>query len=64
MKLFLLSTLVAVIFNANAFAGEISVLEEVPTLGEWGMIAMVIALGVIGFLALRKRLPAHAAGRD
>lgn len=28
----------------------------VPTLGEWGMIAMFVVLGIVGFIALRKRL--------
>lgn len=29
---------------------------SVPTLGEWGLIATVVAFGIIGFFALRKRL--------
>lgn len=28
----------------------------VPTLDEWGLIAMVAVMGVAGFFALRKRL--------
>lgn len=32
------------------------IILSIPTLGEWGMIAMVAALGVVGFFALRKRL--------
>jgi len=29
---------------------------SVPTLGEWGLIAMVAVMGIAGFFALRKRL--------
>jgi len=28
----------------------------VPTLDEWGLIAMVAVIGIAGFFALRKRL--------
>ena len=31
------------------------IVTAIPTLGEWGMIAMVAALGVLAFFALRKR---------
>ncbi len=32
----------------------------IPTLGEWGMIVMFAFLGIVGFIALRKRLSAQA----
>jgi hypothetical protein len=58
MRYFLaLSTLI--ISSAGAYAGEDAVAisaEQVPTLGEWGMIAMVAVIGIAGFFALRKRL--------
>ena len=33
---------------------------NVPTLGEWGMIAMFVVLGIIGALVLRKRLASQS----
>lgn len=56
---YLLALFVLIISSAGAYAGEDSMLirkAQVPTLGEWGMIATVVALGIIGFFALRKRL--------
>ena len=32
------------------------VVLAIPTLGEWGMIATVAVLGIVGLIALRKRL--------
>jgi hypothetical protein len=32
----------------------------VPTLGEWGMIAMFIILGIVGAVVLRKRLASQS----
>jgi len=52
-----------IISSAGAYAGADGMLisaTPVPTLGEWGMIGMVAALGVIGFFALRKRLASHS----
>ena len=31
-------------------------LFPVPALSEWGLIAMVVVIGIVGVLALRKRL--------
>jgi IPTL-CTERM motif len=43
--------------SASAFAGILNPrVTDIPTLSEWGMIAMVGALGVIGAIVLRKRL--------
>jgi hypothetical protein len=41
----------------SAFAG-VPMIETtpVPTLSEWGLIAMVCALGIIGVIVLRRRL--------
>ena len=33
---------------------------SVPTLGEWGMIAMFIILGIVGAVVLRKRLASQS----
>lgn len=48
--------------TVSAFAGrvEMKVTEPIPTLSEWGLIAMVVALGVIGAIVLRKRLAGNA----
>jgi IPTL-CTERM motif len=35
----------------------------VPTLSEWGMVAMVAVLGIVGVLALRKRLASAGSSR-
>lgn len=32
------------------------VITNIPTLGECGMIATVVVLGILGLIALRKRL--------
>ena len=29
--------------------------RNVPTLSEWGLIAMVAVLGIVGFIAIRRR---------
>lgn len=65
MRKFILSIFVTLIFATNAFAGKAMInLVDIPTLGEWGMIAMFLALGVIGFIALRQRLSAHPPERN
>ncbi len=33
---------------------------SLPTLGEWGMIAMFIILGIVGVVVLRKRLASQS----
>jgi len=56
---YLLALFLLIISSAGAYAGADGMLihtAQVPTLGEWGMIATVVALGIIGFFALRKRL--------
>lgn len=54
---YILAIFLSIISSAGAYAGaDGMVVSEVPTLGEWGMIATVAALGIIGFFALRKRL--------
>jgi len=57
-KLFILATIFTAFSTLDAFAGPpiMVAVPQVPTLGEWGMIATVVALGIIGFFALRKRL--------
>ncbi len=35
-------------------------LVSVPTLDEWGMIAMFIILGIVGVVVLRKRLASQS----
>jgi len=45
---------------ADAFAGRDGIpIIAVPTLGEWGMIAMFVVLGIAGLIMLRKRLAAN-----
>jgi len=34
---------------------EVNVVSAVPTLSEWGLIAMVAVLGIVGFLVIRRR---------
>jgi len=33
---------------------------EVPTLSEWGLIATVVAIGIVAAFALHKRYVAHS----
>lgn len=61
---FFLALFILIISSAGAFAGADGMVlqrfAQIPTLGEWGMIAMVAALGVVGFFALRKRLSSES----
>lgn len=57
MRVIIASIAATLVSSVSAFAGTDHMLPfPVPTLSEWGMIAMVGALGVIGAIALRKRL--------
>ncbi|MCH7519997.1 MAG: IPTL-CTERM sorting domain-containing protein [Candidatus Dadabacteria bacterium] len=31
------------------------VVSSVPTLSEWGLIAMAVVLGIVGFMVMRRR---------
>jgi len=33
---------------------------DVPTLSEWGLIAMVCVLGIVGIISLHKRVSSHS----
>jgi hypothetical protein len=35
----------------------------IPTLSEWGLIAMVVVIGIVGVFALRKRLASAGSSR-
>ena len=35
-------------------------ISSIPTLSEWGLIAMVVVLGIVGIFALRKRLSSQS----
>jgi len=60
MRSLLLSVLFTLVGSQLALAGgkgQIPIQTEiVPTLGEWGMIAMFVVLGIVGALVLKKRL--------
>lgn len=61
MKLILAIMAVIVLFAADAFAGSLIARPiSVPTLSEWGLIAMFVVIGIVGFIALRKRLAANS----
>lgn len=62
MRLITAVTAVIILSALNAFAGEVMPALDVPTLGEWGMIALFAVLGIVGFIALRKRLAADSGG--
>lgn len=36
--------------------------RDIPTLGEWGMIAMIAVMGIAALLVLRKRLASASSG--
>jgi hypothetical protein len=56
MRVIISALLATLLSTVSAFAGDPRQVTTIPTLSEWGMIAMVSALGVIGAIALRKRL--------
>jgi len=59
MRVIIAAITATLVSSVSAFAGVVIMLPTpVPTLSEWGMIAMVGAIGVIGAIALRKRLAA------
>lgn len=60
MRLILAIMAVIILSRLDAFAGNGMKIHEVPTLGEWGMIAMFVILGIVGLIALRKRLAANS----
>ena len=62
MRSLLLSILFTLMGSQLALAGDIPVLivEDVPTLGEWGMIAMFVVLGIVGAFVLRKRIASQS----
>jgi len=35
---------------------EEELIREVPTISEWGMIAMAGVLGLVGFMVIRRRM--------
>lgn len=44
--------------NSNrcpSFVGEEHEISNVPTLSQWGLIAMAGAIGIIGFIVMRRR---------
>ncbi len=56
MRVIIASITAILVSSVSAFAGMKPIITNIPTLSEWGMIAMVGAIGVIGAIALRKRL--------
>jgi hypothetical protein len=40
--------------GAYEFEGQVQAVN-IPTLGEWAMLAMFLVLGVAGYIAIRKR---------
>ena len=64
MRSLVLSVLFTLMGSQLALAGPpvIRLVEPVgvPTLGEWGMIAMFIILGIVGAVVLRKRLASQS----
>jgi len=36
----------------------VPVVRPIPTLSEWGLIAMAAALGIVGFLVMRRKITA------
>lgn len=60
MKLILAIIAIILLPAANALAGAAVRNISVPTLSEWGMIAAFVILGIVGFIALRKRLAANS----
>ena len=43
------------LFGSMSIEGFADVVKPIPTLSEWGLIAMALALGIIGFVVMRKR---------
>ncbi len=61
MRSLVLSVLFTLMGSQLALAGASHVSPvNVPTLGEWGMIAMFIILGIVGVVVLRKRLASQS----
>jgi hypothetical protein len=58
MRVIIAAIIATLSTSVSAFAGEqpMIVTTPVPTLSEWGLIAMVCALGIIGVIVLRRRL--------
>ena len=58
MRSLFLSVLFALVGSQIALANEVPLpsVEIVPTLGEWGIIALAIIPGILGALVLKKRL--------
>jgi hypothetical protein len=57
MRSLVLSVLFTLMGSQLALAGGVMILDpvSVPTLGEWGMIAMAGVLGIVGYLVIRRR---------
>jgi hypothetical protein len=62
MRSLVLSVLFTLMGSQLALAGSANHVTpvSVPTLGEWGMIAMFIILGIVGVVVLRKRLASQS----
>ena len=58
MRSLLLSILLTLMGSQFALANEVPLpsVEIVPTLGEWGIIALAIIPGILGALVLKKLL--------
>ena len=58
MRNLVLSVLFMLMGSHLALANEVPLpsVEVVPTLGEWGIIALAIIPGILGALVLKKRL--------
>ena len=56
MRSLVLSVLFTLMGSQLALAGINGMTPvSVPTLGEWGMIAMAGVLGIVGFMVIRRR---------
>ena len=61
MRSLVLSVLFILMGSQLALAGTNGMTPtSVPTLDEWGMIAMFVVLGIVGVVVLRKRLASQS----
>ena len=62
MRPLLIALAFLAITTVNGFA-IVPVIQPVPTLSEWGLIALIAVIGLAGVLVLRKRLASAPSGK-
>lgn len=62
MRPILIALAILVLSAVDGFA-IVQPVEPIPTLSEWGLIALIVLMGLVGALVLRKRMASARSSR-